>query len=158
VRTTLNTFVICLLAVVMNSHSQTTPSNSPAGLFGFEVGGNTMGVLNFDSAGNVTGSYVSVGQPAQTGILTGKYTTNANGIGSLNISVDNGNGNSTIAVVITDGGSKLLLLETSNDDHGGDNGGGNNGGNGGGNNGGGNNGNNPSGCGRSPKNGVAWRQ
>jgi hypothetical protein len=62
----------------MNSHSQTTPqSNSPVGSFGFDLGGNTVGVLNFDGTGNVIGSYLSVGQPAQAGTVTGKYSTNA---------------------------------------------------------------------------------
>jgi hypothetical protein len=136
-RTTISTIVVCFLAVVMNSHSQ-TQSNSPVGSFGFQLN-NVIGVMNFDGAGNMAGTYTGLngggGGGAQSGIVTGTYSSNSNGIGSLNLAVDGGsNGNVTFSVVITDGGAGLFLLQT-----GGDNGGGNGGGNNGGNNNGGNN-------------------
>jgi hypothetical protein len=43
-----------------------------------------VGVLTFDGAGNVTGSYTSVtGGVAQTGTLGGTYTVNSNGTGTI---------------------------------------------------------------------------
>lgn len=129
-RTTISTIVVCLLAVVMNSHSQ-TQSNSPAGSFGFQLS-NTIGVLNFDGAGNVAVTYNSVDNGSLTsGTATGTYSGNSNGIGTLNLTANDGSGTLTIATVITDSGAGILLLQTNNG--GGGNGGG---GNGGGNNGG----------------------
>jgi hypothetical protein len=144
-RTTISTIVVCLLAVVMNSHSQ-TQSNSPVGSFGFQLS-SVVGVMNFDGAGNLTGTYTSLnnGQTAvQSGTLAGTYSSNSSGIGSLNLGIDGGSsGNVTFSVVITDGGAGLLLLQTGNQDQG--------------NNGGGNGGGNNGGCSNNSTTGIARR-
>jgi hypothetical protein len=142
-RTTISTIVVCLLAVVMNSHSQ-TQSNAPVGSFGFQLS-NVVGVLNFDGAGNLAGTYTSLnnGQTTvQNGTLAGTYSSNSSGIGSLNLAVDGGGGNVTFSVVITDGGAGLLLLQTGSSDQG--------------NNGGGNGGNNGN-CSNNAQTGIARR-
>jgi hypothetical protein len=145
-RTTISTIVVCLLAVVMNSHSQ-TQSNAPVGSFGFQLN-NVVGVLNIDGAGNVTGNYTSLNggtTTVQSGTLAGTYSSNSNGIGGMNIAIDSGsNGNVTFSVVITDGGAGLLLLQTGSADQG--------------NNGGGNGGGNNGGCSNNSLSGIARRQ
>ena len=145
-RTTISTIVVCLLAVVMNSHSQ-TQSNSPAGSFGFQLS-NVLGVLNFDGAGNVAGTYTSLnnGQTTvQSGTLAGTYSSNSNGIGAINLAIDGGsNGNVAFSVVVTDGGAGLLLLQTGSSDKG--------------NNGGGDGGGNNGSCSTNAQTGIARRQ
>ena len=145
-RTTMSAIVVCLLAGVMNSHSQ-AQSNAPVGSFGFQLN-NVVGVLNIDGAGNVTGTYTSLnngGTTVQSGTLAGTYSSNSSGIGGMNLAIDGGNsGNVTFSVVITDGGAGLLLLQTGSSDQGK-----NDGGNGGGNNGG---------CSNNALTGIARRQ
>ena len=113
----------------------------PSGSFGFQInawvgpdGRNpqaVIGVLNFDGAGKVTGSFtIAFAQenpgpndpPSGLGIpgaLTGTYSSNPDGTGKMNIGGTIGpisgnvaNFNSTLAMVITDGGAGLQLVQT----------------------------------------------
>lgn len=94
------------------------------GAYGFQATNSpipaaSVGVLNFDGAGNVTMSTTfvglsgTIGQPnIFTGTATGTYSVNADGSG--NFSITNANGNTqTYVFVVTDGGSGLLLLQTN---------------------------------------------
>jgi hypothetical protein len=105
-------------------------SMSPSGAFGFlinasyndpsnETGLAILGVMDFDGAGNVKGSYTfEVGSSAKqssqplTGTLTGTYSSNPDGTGSVTITSDIGI-TLTFAMVITDGGQGLQLLATN---------------------------------------------
>jgi hypothetical protein len=99
---------------------------SPSGSFGFLInasygdpsktnGSAILGVMNFDGAGNVTGSYTSEPdtQADQTnaGALTGTYSSSPDGTGSVTITLDT-NASFTFAMVITDGGQGLQLVAT----------------------------------------------
>lgn len=101
-------------------------STSPSGSFGYLInatyrdpsqtnGSALLGVMNFDGAGNVTGSYTSEPdtQPEHTnaGTLTGTYSSNPDGTGSLTIKLDTGT-ILTFAMVTTDGGQGLQLVAT----------------------------------------------
>lgn len=100
--------------------AQTKPLS---GSFGFLIDGSSqptssnnglaiLGVMNLDGAGGVTGTYTFAlgadsSNPAQTaaGTLTGTYSTNPDGAGSLTISADTLT--LTFAMVIGDGGQSL---------------------------------------------------
>jgi hypothetical protein len=119
----MSVFVLTLSAV----SAQSTP---PSGAFGFLINGSysdpstttgfaILGVMNFDGAGKVTGSYTSeVGDgPKQsskpiTGPLTGTYSSNPDGAGSVTITLDMGT-SFTFAMAITDGGQGLQLVATN---------------------------------------------
>jgi hypothetical protein len=104
-------------------------STSPSGSFGFVVnafqidsngsnGGAVLGVMNFDGAGNVTGTATlkprntnaQNAQPVPT-TFTGTYSSNPDGTGSVTLSFDVGIG-ATLAMVTTDGGQGMQLLST----------------------------------------------
>jgi hypothetical protein len=78
-------------------------------------------VENFDGKGNVAVSFTSVGvgsdpnqPPVMSGTLTGTYSTNPDGSGTISFPAQSGQfGNSAFAFVITDGGSGALLLQTN---------------------------------------------
>jgi len=82
-------------------------------------GSAVLGVLNFDGAGNMAGTYTfevgdSADQPAGlnlSGALTGTYTTNADRTGTLNVILDLGL-SFTFGIVITDGGKGVQLAAT----------------------------------------------
>jgi hypothetical protein len=79
-----------------------------------------IGLMSFDGAGNVTLSYTSVdaGQdmsqpPVSTGSLSGTYALNPDGSGTVSLPAPPGqSGAAAFALVMTDGGSGLLLLRT----------------------------------------------
>jgi len=81
-----------------------------------------IGVMNFDGAGNVSGTY-TVAQGAtlagfqnstsQSGTLTGTYSGNADGTGTLNIIADSG-ATLTFATVTTDSGKGFQMVLTAN--------------------------------------------
>jgi hypothetical protein len=96
------------------------------GSYGFQLNNSpipagTIGVADFDGAGNVTVSFTSVGvgtdpsqPPVMSGTLTGTYSTNPDGSGTMNFPAQSGqSGNSAFAFVITDSGSGALLLLTT---------------------------------------------
>ena len=84
-----------------------------------------VGVLRFDGAGNVTGSETVVQPdttPNATNVqsfplqLSGTYTLNADGTGTLNLTIQIPNSmpiGVTVSFVITDGGSGFLFVQTS---------------------------------------------
>ena len=82
----------------------------------------TVGVLNFDGTGNVTLSFTTVapgqddttGQmPVTTGSLSGTYSANSDGTGSIAFNGSIGaSATSSFVYAMTDGGSRLLLLMT----------------------------------------------
>ena len=97
----------------------------PSGAFGFSLSkvpspadktaGALLGVMNFDGAGGVSGSFTSyfpANDPRlQTGTLTGTYSSNADGTGSIDVTLSTGQG-VQLAMVITDSGSRILLMAT----------------------------------------------
>src|SRR5579859_5987413 len=99
-------------------------SNSLSGSFGFllnHTGGlAVLGVMNFDGAGNVTGSYTgrsNGGHPqSPPGTFTGTYSSMPNGVGvkpgSVTIALDIGV-TLSLDMVITDGGQGLQLVVTN---------------------------------------------
>ncbi len=79
----------------------------------------SVGVVNFDGAGNVSMSVTfvglsgTVGQPnIFTGSASGTYSTNPDGSGAITLTAANGN-TQTYVFVITDSGSGALLLQTN---------------------------------------------
>ena len=78
-----------------------------------------LGVLNLDGAGNLTGTYTfqtgatdPKGARTLSGTLTGSYSTNSNGSGTMMLNPDSG-GSLALAFVITDGGQAAQLVVTS---------------------------------------------
>ncbi len=76
-----------------------------------------LGVVSFDGAGNAAVSITNVGvaktapsPPVTGGTLTGTYSFNPDGSGTITLVDPSGNPNQTFAIVATDGGSGLLLL------------------------------------------------
>jgi hypothetical protein len=108
----------------------TAQSMAPSGSFGFllnysfipqfaNMGLAVLGMMNFDGAGNMTGTYTVVvgasgSQPAQTitGTFTGTYSVNPDGTSSASITTDLGV-TLTFAMLITDRGQGLQLVVTS---------------------------------------------
>ena len=104
-------------------------SNPLKGSYGFLItsavaptssdgGSAVLGVLNFDSAGNVAGTYNlqtggSADSPAVnlTGSLTGSYAVNPDGTGTTKLTLDAGI-TFIFATVVTDGGQGLQLVAT----------------------------------------------
>lgn len=90
-----------------------------AGTYGYLVGHPTVaslvGVLTFDAAGNVTGTYTSrnTAGAGGAGTLTGNYNMTANGSGTMFLNFDTGlsapativatGSNSAVQIVFTDG-------------------------------------------------------
>lgn len=105
-------------------------SSSPSGSFGFLInsafkssatatGMAFLGLINFDGAGNVTGTYTyevdaRSSMPVKTtrGSLTGTYSSNADGTGSATIALDAGI-NLTFAMVSAESGQSLRLAVTN---------------------------------------------
>jgi len=112
---------------------------APSGAFGFQtsawVGPDDpnpaafIGVMNFDGAGKVTGSFTAMfanpkpgpnDPPSGQGIpgtLTGTYSSNSDGTGQVSMTVAFGSPaqwiiHQTVAMVITDGGAGLQVVET----------------------------------------------
>jgi len=91
--------------------------SSPSDVSGFAI----LGVINFDGAGNVTGTITTesggmgeagVGARTLTGNITGTYSVNPDGTGSLTAATGRG-GPITFAMVIADGGQGLQLVVTN---------------------------------------------
>src|SRR6185503_15160246 len=115
--------ILTIALACSSAYAQTTP---PKGSFGFLInfwqtktntdvnGAAILGIMNFDGMGNVSGSATSeIGatdkQPSQAGSvkLTGSYSTNTDGTGSLTITLDQVGITITFATVITDSGQGL---------------------------------------------------
>jgi hypothetical protein len=107
-------------ATVNSGFARAGQASSLNGSYGFQLNNSpvpngTLGVMSFDAAGNVAMSFTSVavgkddtsGQaPVSTGTLTGTYSINPDGSGTITFPA------AAYAFVITDGGSGLLLLQT----------------------------------------------
>jgi hypothetical protein len=112
--------------VLLSGIARAAPAGSLNGSYGFQFSilpnaSGSLGVAKFDGAGNVAlsstfvGSGDSSGQPtpAISLTLTGTYSSNPDGTGTINIAAVPGQSNSqTYAFVITDSGSGLLLIQT----------------------------------------------
>jgi hypothetical protein len=101
----------------IQSAQGTTPSGSYSFLLNSWPDANNRpagftGILNL-GGGKINGSYAFANgrTTAFSGTLTGTYSTNPDGTGSMNINLDLGV-SSTFAIVVTEGGSGILLLET----------------------------------------------
>ena len=122
--------LLSVLVLVLTLRTVSAQSMPPSGSFGYLLNGTyidpsnesglaILGVINFDGAGNVTGSYTieqgsspaHTSQPV-TGSFTGTYTSNADGTGTLTTTADNGSP-FTFATVITEGGRGLELVATN---------------------------------------------
>jgi hypothetical protein len=99
---------------------QSAPGTVPAGSYGYLItgwpdAGNKpdviFGVINLDGAGNLNGSFSLVnGRPAAfPGTLSGTYSVNPDGAGSMTLNFDLGL-TGTVAIVVTDGGTGILML------------------------------------------------
>jgi len=110
---------------VADGFARAGQSGSLKGSYGFQLNNSplpagTIGVANFDGAGNISASFTFVGvgtdpsqPPVANGTLTGTYSINADGSGTINFPVQPGqSASSAFAFVITDGGSGFLLLQT----------------------------------------------
>lgn len=93
------------------------------GAYGFQLKGEpfpggSVGVATFDGAGNVTVSMKTVGvglRSALTSSLSGTYSLNTDGTGTMSLNDASGQPGAAFAFVVTDEGSQLLLLRTDND-------------------------------------------
>ena len=106
---------------------QSAQGTMPAGSYGYLLNRwpdanhdsqGIFGVLNLDGAGNVRGSYAIARTTDPTffsGTLTGAYSINPSGAGSLTVRLDFGV-TATFAIVFTDGGSGVLMLQTDESD------------------------------------------
>ncbi len=83
-----------------------------------ENGGAILSVLNFDGAGNVSGTAVVKarnGDPSDgdtgTGAVQGTYTTNPDGTGAVNLDFTDFGFSAKLAMVITDGGKGIQFAD-----------------------------------------------
>ena len=91
----------------------------PAGSYGYVITGwpdahdkpfAISGVLNLDGTGNANGSYAFVDDHSTVpGAVSGTYSVNPDGTGSMTLAFDFGL-SGTVAIVVTDGGSGILML------------------------------------------------
>lgn len=121
-------FMLILALVIAGSvAAQVAP---PVGPYGFVLnatfrepslhgGAAMLGLMNFDGAGNVSGTYnVEFGsggveqQASITGSFTGTYSSNPDGTGAVSIALDDGD-YLTVAMLIDDRGRGLKLAATS---------------------------------------------
>jgi hypothetical protein len=104
---------------------QSAQGTMPAGSYGFllnqwpDASSNPdgfFGVINLDGAGTATGSYTFVGSdigPAPiSGTFMGTYSVNPDSTGSMVLTFDVGF-TATLAIVVVDGGSGILILQVS---------------------------------------------
>ena len=109
---------------IISGFARNAYTGSLNGSYGFQLTNSpipsaSVGVVNFDGAGNVTMSLTFVGLSGTvgkpnifTGTSTGTYSVNSDGSGNITLTAANGN-TQTYVFVITDGGSGLLLLQTN---------------------------------------------
>ena len=99
---------------------QSAPGTVPAGSYGYLItgwpdAGNKpdiiFGIISLDGAGKLNGSFTLVnGRPAAfSGILSGAYSVNPDGAGSMTLNLDLGL-TATVAIVVTESGSGILML------------------------------------------------
>ena len=121
--------LLFVLALALSFRPAAAQIAAPNGSFGFLInaafndttdnnGAAILGVMNFDGAGNVSGTYTfQIGAPAGqtpqtlTGTFTGTNTANSDGTGSVSIALDMGV-TFTFAMVMIDGGQGMQLVAT----------------------------------------------
>lgn len=102
--------------------AQVTPA---AGPYGYLITGwpdahnkpfTLLGIINFDGAGNLSGSYTMVnGRPtAFPGTFSGKYSVNPDGTGTMTVTLAP-ELTVTFAIVVTEGGSGILMSASGGD-------------------------------------------
>jgi hypothetical protein len=114
-------------ASMTSGYARPAASAVPSGAYALALNSSpnpngTIGVLKFDDTGNVTLSFTWVapgkddttGQmPVTTGDLTGTYSVNPDGSGTIEFNGSiGGSGNSAFAFATVDGGTRLLLMMT----------------------------------------------
>ena len=123
-------------ALTLMCSSAYAQSTSPSGPFGFllnesmtreviDTGTAIIGIMNFDGAGNLTGSLIferggTSTKPVQSvaAALTGTYSSNPDGTGGLTGTIADGAGNQltfTFDTVIAEGGQSLQLISSGPD-------------------------------------------
>jgi hypothetical protein len=104
---------------------QSAQGTMPAGSYGYLLTGwpdahnkpfVISGVLKLDGAGSANGSYtLDTGRPdAFPGTISGTYSVNPDGTGSMTLAFDIGL-TGTVAIIVTDGGSGILMLASIGD-------------------------------------------
>ncbi len=128
-RTMVATVVLCLVLAAgsfskASAETPTFSNGSLDGSYGFldtrspssknTSPSSVVGVFTFDGVSAVTGSYVSNDNgKIQSGTLTGSYSINSDGTGSMKIKPSgNGNGTLTFSVVLNAAGNSFQFLET----------------------------------------------
>jgi hypothetical protein len=114
-----------LFGSVFSGIARAGQAGSLNGSFGFQITNSpvpstTIGVAAFDGSGNATVSFTAVGPgrddtgplPVFSGTITGTYSINSDGSGTLNFPASDQSQGSTYAFVLTEGGSGLLFLQT----------------------------------------------
>ena len=118
----------CALAFAFGSAALAQDLSSLNGAYGFEIvanqldsigsnGGAIVGVLNFDGAGNISGTAIDKERTGQIpdghtgqGSLSGTYTVNPDNTGIMTLQFDFGF-SLTLALTLTDGGKNLFFID-----------------------------------------------
>jgi hypothetical protein len=110
--------------IVLTGVARAASTNPLKGSYGYQMAilpnaSVSIGVFNFDVAGNVTGPAIFVGAgkdphqpPVITGNLSGTYVLNPDGSGTITIPPSDQTNLQTYAFVSVDGGSGVLLVQT----------------------------------------------
>jgi hypothetical protein len=120
--------VCCALAITFGSAALAQDVSSLKGAYGFQIvanqldsmgsnGGAVIGVVNFDGAGNLSGTGILKARtgliqdgPTGPGNLSGTYTVNPDSTGIMTLRFDFGF-SPTLAFTITDGGKNLFFID-----------------------------------------------
>ena len=121
----LSRLAFILILALVTAGAVTAQVAPPVGPYGFVLnatfidpsshpGGAILGLMNFDGAGNASGTYdlEQGGVASVTGSFTGTYSSNPDGSGTVSIALDDGD-NLTLAMVIDDHGRGLQLVVTN---------------------------------------------
>src|SRR5579871_3438197 len=123
---------ILLPILTLTGNFACAQGTSPTGAYGFQAGlltndpanqngGALLGVINFDGAGNASGTYTLQNgansnrlQSTASGSFTGTYSGNPDGTGTMTLEFDAGFG-LTFTTVTTEGGHGLQFVSTGGD-------------------------------------------
>ena len=122
-------YILLPILTLMNNVASAQVT-SPSGAYGFQAslwtndpadnnGTALLGVMNFDGAGNLSGTYTFQDgahprrlQQTVTGTFTGTYSGNPDGTGTMTVEFDGGF-SLTFATVLTEGGKGMQFVSTS---------------------------------------------